>query len=319
MGTSSPNAHVRRGWHWNPASKELQAYDNNGMEIIQYPHGPRYYVESNAGDNDLSGGSWGTAKKTLAAAITLANTYVAAASTGWASRPTIYYKGDNNTEVLTALPNKTDIIGVGSSDGLKHPVLVGAQVPTTGTGTRFINMGFREEAGVCITIPTTVSSVTFLDCKFLGGTSSTTALLATASTDLTVEGCWFIGDWTGGGKGWSTAAISLATGSAQRTLIRDNIIDNGHASGGSDGIIVNSGRTGPGSYIIGNFINAKTICIDDESDTFYVYSNRGASLANEGDTCVDINESFAADNLFNSANNYTAYPIFPKDNFTTTT
>ena len=117
----------------------------------------------------------------------------------------------------------------------------------------------------------------------------------------------------------STAAISLGTGTAYRTLIIDNIIDNGDTSGGAIGILVNSGRNGGGSYIARNLVDANTICIDDNSNTFYVHSNRGSTLANEGDTCVDINESISTDNLFNSGNNYTAYPIFPKDNFTTTT
>lgn len=308
------------GIFWRGIQKFQNIEAVPGGQVIGFgtpsPPGGVWYVDSNAGNDSYNGLSWLTCKKTIAAAVTLANAEIAASSLGWAARPTIYYKGDNNTEILTSLPNKTDIIGVGSSDGNEFPVLVGAQVPTTGMGTRFINMGFREEAGVAFTIPTGVSGITFLGCYFLGSAAGTIGILATASTDLKIQRCVFF-PWADQG-GWSTAAISLATGTAHRTLILDNIIANERTNGG-DGILVNSGRSGAGSYIARNLIDCKTICIDDNSNTFHVHTNRGSTLANEGDTCVDINEAISTDNLFGAADAYTAYPIFPKDNFTTTT
>lgn len=292
------------------------------------PPGGVWYVDSNAGNDSYDGLSWKTALKTIAVAGAKAQARTFADKFGWAGRQTIYYAGDNNTEVLLLLPDKTDIIGMGSCDGNDFPVLVGAQLPVAGTvspystarpgsrGTRFINMGFREEAGVCFTVPTTASGIRFIGCTFLGSAAGTTGILATASTDLAIIGCRFT-SWHDAG-GWSTAAISLGTGTANRTIIEDNIIENAATNGGK-GILVNSGRSGHGSYIRNNQIDCTTVCIDDDSNTFYVSGNRGSSEAAEGDTCCDISARLSCDNLFNASDALTAYPIIPKDNFTTTT
>ncbi len=67
---------VKRGWHWDHVTEQLQAY-NNGVEIIQYPLGNVYYVDSTNGSDNNNGASWATAFATIQKAFdsvtTLAN------------------------------------------------------------------------------------------------------------------------------------------------------------------------------------------------------------------------------------------------------
>lgn len=278
------------------------------IEGVPAVPGKTWYVDSNSGNDGYDGKSWPKAKKTLAAALALAHAYTSSAAIGWASRSVIFYKGDNNTEVLTKFADKTDVVGVGSTDLLTYPKIVGAQAPTSCyTGTRFINMGFANPSGVLMTIPTGASGISFIGCQFDAGATTTTGILATASTDLTIKACSFKGSWSGG---FSTAAISLATGSANRTIIDSNWIENNVV-----GILVNAGRTGGGSYISNNKLFCSTICIDENSDTFVVIGNRGVSGAAAGDTACDIPARLSVDNIFNSSDIYQAYPIFPDDKF----
>ncbi len=62
-------ANVRRGWHWNQQTQQLEAY-SNGNEIFQYPLGQNYYVDSVNGSATGSGLSWATAFSTISLAMT---------------------------------------------------------------------------------------------------------------------------------------------------------------------------------------------------------------------------------------------------------
>lgn len=58
-----------RGWHFDQETQELQAYDSNGVELIQYPLGNSYYVDGTNGANTNTGRSWSTAYATIQNAL----------------------------------------------------------------------------------------------------------------------------------------------------------------------------------------------------------------------------------------------------------
>ncbi len=60
---------IKRGWHYNAATGNLEAY-NNGNEIFQYPLGTNYYVDATNGSDSNSGLSWALAFSTIGAAMT---------------------------------------------------------------------------------------------------------------------------------------------------------------------------------------------------------------------------------------------------------
>ncbi len=62
---------IKRGWHWNSVTQQLEAY-SNGNEIFQYPLGQNYYVDSVNGSATGSGLSWATAFSTISLAMTAA-------------------------------------------------------------------------------------------------------------------------------------------------------------------------------------------------------------------------------------------------------
>ena len=117
---------------------------------------------------------------TLAAAITAADTDVGTHN-NWARRNTIYAIGDGTAEVLTVVPEKTDIVGLGSDAGA-HFKLIGTFTVATGTtGTRFFNVGFiPTTAAPAFTVPTASSGWEFQNCTFYFSANATHGLYAAA-------------------------------------------------------------------------------------------------------------------------------------------
>jgi len=163
--------------------------------------GINYYVDVNAGIDTNDGLSWGTAFKTYAKAVTASNATIVASTKGtgrgWAARNTIFYKGDNkeaDAETIITLPNKCDVIGVGSYDHRPMPMMIGNHVIGAGAymGTRFFNMGFMSPAagGAIFTVPTTTSGLAFYGCHFDGRSTvaATYAIVATAVEQFSVVG-----------------------------------------------------------------------------------------------------------------------------------
>jgi hypothetical protein len=252
----------------------------DGVYLNPVGYASTWYVDGNTNNTTLDGKTWATAFATLAAGLAAAHAFqTKAANRAWAKRSVVYVVGDALTETLTKLAEKTDVIGLGQCDGFFGARIIGNQLigAPVYAGCRMFNLAFQADAGVIMTIPTTQSGIGFYGCDFLAGATTTIGLLATASTDLSVVNCNFRGSWN---SNFSTAAIDLATGSANRTLIKGCHIENG----GGIGIRVNAGRTGGGSFIEDNYISASTVTISDASSTFHVINNRLVSAANLGAT-----------------------------------
>ncbi len=90
-------AAIKRGWNYNPATSQLNAF-NNGNEIFQYPIGTNYYVDGTNGADTNSGLSWALAYATISKAMT------SAAALGTRGRVSIYVAPAGYTEdIVTPL------------------------------------------------------------------------------------------------------------------------------------------------------------------------------------------------------------------------
>jgi hypothetical protein len=280
-----------------------------GISDIPGSPGKIYYVDGNDGVDTQDGLSWETAVKTLAVAFALSNADIASGAFGWTSRNKIYVKSDNDEddkETIITLPNKCDVIGVGSYDHKPYPVFIGNHVIGAGAymGTRFINVGFQslDAGGVIFTVPTTTSGLAFIGCTFdgRGTTPATKAIVATAVEQLTIQDCRFIGKY-------STTTIDIGTGSSRALLIRDNLIESG-----AIGITVHASMTCADAVamILNNVFDVVTLFIDEYSDKVIVGGNRGRTQA-DGTVVLTINynDNMAYDNIFAHTAGVSQYPV----------
>ena len=206
---------------------EIEENFNRALSLYGLIYNVTYYVDANAGDDTNNGRTWGTAFKTLAVALAASHANIALNSTGWAARNRIFFKGDitddDDGENLVLLAQKTDVIGVGSTDWRAKPQLLGNHViPNTAEthGCRFINMSFiGPAAGGDIFTLTDQHGIEFINCDFRGNstTAATAAVVATACVDLKFIGCTFEG-------AFSDAVIELGAGQADGFLVEDCFI-----------------------------------------------------------------------------------------------
>ena len=308
------------GSRWASGELEFYRYDT-GVNVLKVgtsgieTHllesaiaGDTFYVDVNAGADTNDGLSWGTAVKTLAAAIVLSNASIAAGASGWAARNVIFFKGDNDEdhkETLITLANKCDIVGVGSYDHRAHPMMVGNHVIGAGAymGCRFINMGFKSLAagGAIMTVPTTTSGLAFIGCTFDGrtATAATYGLVATAVEELIVDSCRFVGKF-------SAAAISIGAGSSRMLTIKNNYIDSGAV-----GILIDTAMTTAdcGAYIVDNVFNVTTLVINDVAGKTIIANNTGrTAAAKEIATVMVFGTGMAMNNTFGNSAGWGVYP-----------
>lgn len=255
----------------------ILAADSSGR-LYTMGAGKTYYVENNSGLDTNDGSSWEKGFKTLAKALAVSHANIALKSTTWAARNTIYVIGDSVTEDLTALAQKTDIIGCGSCDHEWSARLLGEHAigTTSYMGCRFINMQFKGKAAGSdiFTIPTEQSGIGFIGCDFDGNTATacTAAIVATAVESLTIQNCVFRGPF-------SDAVIEMGAGESNSLMIRDNIIQGANIGIDISGTLTTSVRAG---WIIGNYIKSTLACINDASSKLHIIGNRGITLAAKG-------------------------------------
>ena len=276
-------------------------YQYGGQPVGSQPDGSgtTYFVDNNSGLDTYDGKSWAHAFKTLSRAVTVSNVDIARGSDRWARRNTIYFAGDRLVEDLTALPNKADVIGVGSCDSFKGGCIAGNHTIASGTGTRFYNMGFEPGASADIfTFSTAGSSgVEFHGCEFRATYSTFTAVSAIDVTNcvgLKLYGNEFRGEFSGD-------VIDIGAGAVNHMVIKDNLI----VGGANDGIVVTGATTitgGQMAAIIGNQIYVNNVTISDGADsTFLVNQNICVTPAAYGATSHVITVEFAADNYVTAA------------------
>jgi len=273
--------------------------------------GQAYYVDGNYGADTNDGRSWDSPYKTLAVAMAASHANIAAGSKGWAARNRIYFKADGSAEDLTKFAQKTDIIGIGSTDWKSKPALYGNHTVAATVayqGCRFYNIQFRGPAAVGGDIITATGQhgLEFHGCEFEGGstTPATAAIISIGSVHVKIDNCAFTG-------AYSDSVIEIGTGQANNLQITNNYVQ-----GAEVGIEVLSTATFVASefgLIKDNVISSALACITDGSDEVLVVGNRGMTLATSGGAgfagAIVCNIKLAQDNRFTTSNvNNAEYP-----------
>ncbi|MDD5539432.1 MAG: hypothetical protein PHG61_01925 [Candidatus Marinimicrobia bacterium] len=273
-----------------------------------------YYVDSNGGADTNDGLSWATAYKKLSVALAASHASIAAAPTGWAARNRIFFKGDQTKttegEDLTALAQKTDIIGVGSTDWKAKPQLIGNHTianTVSYMGCRFINVMFKgptATGGDIFTI-TGQHGIAFIGCEFMGDstTPATGAIISTGGVNLQVINCVSKG-------AFSDAVIEIGAGQADDLVIVGNLIQ-----GANMGVEISASATfAAGKYglIKDNVMSCTLACINDGEAKSYVIGNRLITAAAKGtgmEGCIVCNIALAQDNRCTTSDaNNVEYP-----------
>ena len=263
-----------------------------------------FYVDGNVVSSG-NGLSWLSAVKTLAEGLAMAHAYASTSGNrAWAHRPTVYCCGDALTEDIVLAAEKTDVIGVGSSNSHDMVEITGNHVPATNNtwGMRWYHCQFQEvDTGAMWTLQAQESGWKFIDCVFSNrGTNCTHGILWTASYNLEVRDCIFDSV-----NGFTTGAIVIGAGTSDKVLIRDNLIQ------GSKGVIVNTSYAQVAGNVIidNNVFKCLTLCIDDDSDKAIVTRNMMISEETIGANMYDFNVALAAGNIATGSDNTLDVPI----------
>lgn len=278
------------------------------------PSGGRdYYVDSNAGhDTNNSGSSWDDAYLTLTVALAASHAWIATGSAGWAARNRIFYKGDGNTESLTTLAQKTDVIGVGSGGGHQLvPDIIGTHVivGTGFVGCRFYNLCFKALANTddIFTLSADERGIEFHGCRFNAHTSDTisagSAIVSVSQYYLVIDDCDFVGEFT-------DSVIEILSGVHNGLQITNNRIQGGDNDGIEfvTGIGCSVGYDRP--LVKGNVVDVQEICINDADESLVrIINNRcitenakgtGGAGAIVGNEFVSCGNKICASDLANA-------------------
>ena len=284
--------------------------ETGGALVAPNPSGAQdYFVDGNVSASG-TGLTWATAFKTLSEAILASNTSIALSDNRWwARRNRIFACGDMELdEDLTVLPEKCDVIGVGT-DLWPYPRFIGNHTIAAATpGVRFINMGFVDEAGDSdvFTIPAGCHGLSFIGCHFwpkgdAGNTSK--GLTITDCVGVRIVDCQF--DLQNGN---ATHIFATAINMAGSTFMYDLLIENCHITA-TIGIAIADGNL-LGSLIRNNVIRATGLTIDDNSDECQIIDNRlisdGASDTSAACATFDFNLLLAVGNRITASDDYNA-------------
>jgi len=269
--------------------KENWRYDpDTGREaaIARGADGNLFYMDLNALVTGSDGRCWASAYNTLEAAITQADADVGL-HRNWARRNTIYVIGDEINEDITVLPEKTDIVGVGTDlaayPRFMHSWAIGAAVKSP----RFFNCGWMNDAAdVAVDIFAGTHGVEFHNCTFIKEAAGTYGLRINPSHEAKIIGCRFLPD---GATGlFATAAIDIV-GQCYDLEIRDCHVE---------GTIAIANDTASHGTVIENCtLKASAIIIDDDGSAMVVSNCRLITTADSGnafgDTAMDVNLELA--------------------------
>lgn len=273
--------------------------------------GQIYFVDGNRSDDSGDGTTWETAFQYLATGLAASHDYIsAAANRAWASRNRIYVIGDAITENLTKFSEKTDIIGVGSTNQHPRTRIIGTHVleaitADTYHGCVWHNIEFYGTGGgIIMDIPADQNGQSFHNCVFSAFAAATIGIRAVESHDMNIVNCRF-GPNTSG-VGFSTAAIQINAGSVTNFLLQDCRIKTagiGLDFNPTSGQAINCWATANDIYATGQ-------TIDDESTNLFVTNNNLISAASEGTgSSWTFNIALAANNVSTGSGNTLDVPI----------
>lgn len=286
---------VGQGWRISGADLQNCRFLSGNMGVGINNGGDVWYVDGNRLNDDGDGTTWETAKKLLSSALALSHADIAvSAHRQWASRNTIYIRGDTIEEDLTALAQKTDIRGTGNNNPYNMACLKGNHdiVSTTAyPSCRFYNVQFfGDEAGELWDVDGQ-GGLEFQGCLFQPNGSATVGLEASECTLLKVQGCTFMSI---DGTEFSSSAIEVPNDTTAPTnyVITGNVIQGAIGINWDDTDAVNC-------WISDNYFVTTGLWIDDESDTILVVNNRAMTAVDTSTSTAgyDFALAFASGNI----------------------
>lgn len=257
--------------------------------------GTVFFVDGNSGSDASQGKSWDKPFRTLKVAFAASHADIARGSDRWARRNTIFCAGDAFVEDIDALPQKTDVIGVGSFGGNQYARVQGDHAPVnSATGCRFINMGFEPAtATVMWTMVLSNWGTNFLGCHFYysqAAINAVTAIDITASSHMRIMGCDFMGAFSG-------EVIEFAAGDAGNTRVCDNYL----IGGAAEGINMSGNPNTTSGKMLGlidnNVIQCATKVIDDNTNVSFMISNNTCLSGASHNDAEDITTTMAVNNI----------------------
>ena len=279
--------------------------------------GTIYYVDRNMAATGGDGLTWETACQSLATAMAKSHANIGvAAQRGWAQRNTIYMRGDVMTEDHIVLAQKTDIVGVGSSNYNDRPYVIGTWViPNTDSwmGCHFYNLYFKDDDGGGVLFSAALQGgLQFHNCTFEAAATDTIGIqLTNTHLDVKIDNCDFV---RRAGASFSTAAIQIVDSTNAFTTgisITNNKIY-------SDGIGIDWNETTDvfDCWITDNFFRTAGMCVDAEDTVGLMVMNNkmlctGAAVAD--DASNDFNILWAVNNQVTGNDSSLHIPTYTDD------
>lgn len=281
---------------FNVTSGGVITLETGAALVAPNPSGAQdYYVDLNrvtSGD----GKTWNTAMNLIAEAIAASNASIGlAANRWWARRNRIFVCGDEIHEHILTMPEKCDIIGVGT-DLRPFPRVFGKHtLAVAKVGTRFINMGFNSTTtGVMMTVPAGSHGFGLEGCHFEASAAGVTkGLMTTDSAHMRLNGNTFTV-----GAGSMTNILGLAM-SIEGLVAHDIFIGHNKITATLGISIVEAAAAAMGGMIHDNYLRTTGIAIDDNSDDFAVVNNRWMTDVDTTTSTAgyDFNIALAAGNI----------------------
>jgi len=265
--------------------------DGNIITPMANPSGGRdYWVDLNRAKSG-NGSTPDRAFTAISSAIAASNASIGSArNRWWARRNRIFVMGDGIDEDLTVLPEKCDIIGLGS-DLVPYPRIIGHHtIALAKVGCRIINIGFLlDGTGVGLTIPAGCHGF-----QIIGGmiqpslAGNTVGVQITDSALFKILGLEIHQNPSAYGTG-GICAVGIAVAGTAATHQFE--IAGGYIEA-TEGIDVVASSPAYGSRIHHTLIKATAMCIDENSDKVIVDSVNMISAANateDGTGVIDAN------------------------------
>lgn len=276
-----------------------------GNQLVPGPNpsgGLDYFVDLNTNNATKDGLSWDTACATIASAITKSNTSIGlTANRWWARRNRIFVLGDEITESLTVLPEKCDIIGLGS-DLYPFPRVIGAHtIALAKVACRFINMGFQASGtGDMFVAPAGCHGLSFLGCTATpSAAGNTKAFEITNCAHVRFEGNRIL---SGAGVA-ATSLFALGIGIEGTTSIHDLQMSENRIFA-TAGVAIAAGDLN-GSFVERNYVRtlgSGKAFVDSSNEVCFVDNRIVTAIADlaVASSCT-WNEALAIGNLINTA------------------
>ena len=304
------------GQNWRLTGTVLENCKFTGSLAIN-TGGNTYYVDGNMADDNGDGLTWTTAYQKLTTALAASHANIAlTVQRGWAWRNVIYVRGDEITENFTKGAQRTDIVGVGSTNQHNKPRIIGtwiieAQTENDYMGMRFFNVQLQDDgAGGAIFLSpiNQCNGLEFHECKFISQVTDTIGIQLGGVHDVVIDNCEFQPNTSG--VGFSASAIKIVDGAGALTNVR---ISNCRIWSASIGIDWDE-TSNINCWILDNFFNTGGMCIDSEDVTgVLIAGNRmKTALGSADNTSNDFNVIWGVDNIVTGSSD-TIYIPSPAD------